>query len=88
MILFLLVSMSLSGLVATGTGANWWRGLGWVEVVLGVWLVVRVSLTQLGFGTFGGWKARPVSRWGFYVSEGLFVLVSFLLASRWPPSQP
>jgi hypothetical protein len=80
-ILFLLVSMSLSGLVATGTGANWWRGLGWVEVVLGVWLVVRVSLTQLGFGTFGGWKARPVSRWGFYVSEGLFVLVSFLLAS-------
>lgn len=79
-----LFSLTLSGLVLLQKGDQFLRGLVWLEAGSLVWLVARVSLTQSGFGTFGGWKSRPAGRGRYLVSEGLFfgIPLGVLAAAR------
>lgn len=78
--LFILVSLCLSGLVWTRGGDRFLQGLVWLEVGSLVWLVVRVSVTQSGFGTFGGWRLKPVGRLWYLVSEVLLLIFPLMLA--------
>ncbi len=78
--LFLLASLSLSGLIVTGEEYRFTSALVWIEVAGVVWLVVRVSLTDSEFGTFGGSRARPIRRLWYVVAELILLVVVIALA--------
>ena len=52
----------------------------WMEVAAVVWLTGRVALSQQGFGTFGGWRTRPLRAWRLWLSEVLFLVIVCLPA--------
>ncbi|MDB2673346.1 hypothetical protein N9Y81_00180 [Akkermansiaceae bacterium] len=78
--LFLLVSLVLSALILVELGLEFWKGLVWLEMGSLVLLVARVGLTQSGFGTFGGWRARPFGVKPYLMASLFFLVVPMILA--------
>lgn len=78
--LFVGVSFLLSFLFWKGVGDYVLTMLSWLEVATLAWLVTRVSLTQLGFGTFGGWRVKPSGRGRYLVGEMVFLTGFLMLA--------